>query len=95
MLIAAVAVDHPQHTITTILTDLHRLDGVEFWPDAVSYRSMGFTEIHGHREVTDAYLVALATARDSRVVTFDNGLAVAHPTRTVHLVPAKGHEDLA
>ena len=81
-------------TITTILTDLHRLDEVEFWPDSVSYRSMDFTGIHGHRQVTDSYLVALATARHSRVVTFDNGLALAHPARTVHLVPMEGRDVL-
>lgn len=79
-------------TITSILTGLYRLDGVEFWPDSVSYGSMDFTDIRGHRQVTDSYLVALASAHDSRVVTFDNGLALAHPTRTVHLAPVEGHE---
>lgn len=74
-------------TITSILTGLHDLDSVVFWPDSVSYRDMDIAEIRGHRQVTDSYLVALAVAHDTRVVTFDNGLALAHPTHTVHLVP--------
>ncbi len=74
-------------TIATVLADLHRLDGVEFWPDSVSYRDMNLDPVRGHRQVTDSYLVALAAAHESRVVTFDNGLALAHPAHTVHLVP--------
>lgn len=74
-------------TITSVLAGLHHLDAVEFWPDSVSYLGMELSEIRGHRQVTDSYLVALAAAHESRVVTFDNGLALAHPTHTVHLVP--------
>jgi len=33
--------------------------------------------VHGPRQVTDAYLLALAVAHDGRLVTFDQGLALA------------------
>jgi hypothetical protein len=33
----------------------------------------------GHRQVTDAYLAALARQQGGRLVTFDAGLAVLHP----------------
>jgi predicted nucleic acid-binding protein len=32
----------------------------------------------GHRQVTDAYLVALARHHDGRLATFDRGLAALH-----------------
>lgn len=32
----------------------------------------------GHRQVTDAYLVALARGHRSRLATFDRGLAALH-----------------
>jgi len=31
----------------------------------------------GHRQITDAYLVALAVAHEGRFVTFDRGIAPA------------------
>lgn len=39
----------------------------------------------GHRQVTDAYLVALARSHRAMVATFDNGLAALHGDATVLL----------
>jgi len=43
---------HPRHT---------------FWPDAVGYRSVDFSLVFGHGQVTAAYLVALARHRRARL----------------------------
>lgn len=49
----------------------------EFWPCAVSLvdpRVVDRNRLHGPRQVTDAYLLALAAARNGRFVTFDRGI---------------------
>ena len=38
---------------------------------------LNWTRIMGHRQVTDAYLLALATKRDGRFVTFDQRITVS------------------
>jgi len=52
----------------------------EFWPCAVSVLDpavVDATRLHGPRQITDAYLLALAVAYDGRFVTFDRRLALA------------------
>ena len=52
------------------IADVHH----EFWPDDVSLlddRIVDATRIHGARQVTDLYLLALAVRRDATFVTFD------------------------
>lgn len=63
--------DHPRHA---------------FWPDDVAYRQVDLGNVHGHRQVTDAYLASLARFREGRLATFDRGLAVTYPD-VVDLVP--------
>jgi predicted nucleic acid-binding protein len=46
------------------------------------------SRLHGPRQVTDAYLLALARARDGRFVTFDRSVALA-------AVPGAAEEHLA
>lgn len=64
---------------------LHLLDGVEqapgheFWPDDLRYSTVVMDGVMGHRQVTDAYLAALARHHHGRLVTFDGGLAALHP----------------
>jgi hypothetical protein len=50
----------------------------EFWPDDVSYLDMPTKGIHGHRQVTDAYLVLLARKHGGCVATMDQALAAIH-----------------
>jgi uncharacterized protein len=50
-----------------------------FWPDAIDYAAVKLTGVIGHRQVTDAYLAALARHHGGRLVTFDGGLAALHP----------------
>jgi hypothetical protein len=49
-----------------------------FWADDLGYAEVSFRGVLGHRQVTDAYLAALARRRGARLVTFDAGLAALH-----------------
>jgi hypothetical protein len=52
----------------------------EFWADDVSLldpRIAEVSRIHGPRQVTDLYLLALAVHRDGRFVTFDASVPVS------------------
>jgi uncharacterized protein len=49
----------------------------EFWPDDVSLLDeslVDFSRLHGHRQVTDAYLLALAVRRGGALASFDNAI---------------------
>ncbi len=51
-----------------------------FWPCDVSILDAPIvdrTRLHGPRQVTDAYLIALAAVHDGRFVTFDLSLSLA------------------
>lgn len=43
--------------------------------------------MQSHRQVTDAYLAALARTHGGRLLTFDRGLAAAHAD-VAELIPA-------
>jgi hypothetical protein len=49
-----------------------------FWPDDIGYGAVLTRGLQGHRQVTDAYLAALARHHQGRLVTFDQGLAALH-----------------
>ena len=52
----------------------------EFWPCEISLLDPAVVDssrVHGPRQVTDAYLVALALAHGGRFVTFDRSLALS------------------
>ena len=51
----------------------------EFWPDSLSLlepRRLAWEHVLGSRQVTDAYLLALAVQHGGRLVTFDRGVSV-------------------
>ena len=51
----------------------------EFWPCEVSVADPGRVDrsrLHGPRQVTDAYLLALAVARGGRLATFDQSISL-------------------
>jgi uncharacterized protein len=60
----ASVVGHPMH---------------EFWPDVIDYQSVDHSQLLGQRQITDAYLAALARHNKGRVATFDRGFAAQHP----------------
>jgi hypothetical protein len=73
----------PQPSITAakhLLGRIAALPGHEFWPDSVSCLEIPETGVIGHRQVTDAYLVALAQARHGALATMDEALAAVHRT---------------
>lgn len=52
----------------------------KFWPDTVSLLDHEVVDpklVHGPRQVTDAYLVALAVANGGRLVSFDTSVSLA------------------
>lgn len=52
----------------------------EFWPDSQSLldeRLIDATRVHGPRQLTDVYLLALAVKKGGRLVTFDGSIALA------------------
>lgn len=61
-----------------------------FWTCSLSILDEQVIErrhVHGHRQLTDAYLLALAVANDGRFVTFDQSIALSavHGARNQHL----------
>jgi hypothetical protein len=64
--------------VTTRLAEATADDVHEFWPDDVSLleaRVVDATRIHGPRQITDVYLLALAVRHGGRLVTFDGSIA--------------------
>lgn len=49
-----------------------------FWPDDLGYEGIRWHGVIGHRQVTDAYLAALARKHGGRLATLDRGLAALH-----------------
>ena len=63
----------------------------EFWPDDVSLLDAAHfrhDHVHGPRQLTDLYLLALAVRHDGRLVTFDQRIALSAvpAARAEHLV---------
>jgi toxin-antitoxin system PIN domain toxin len=61
-----------EHLAEACQQDIH-----EFWPDDVSLLDsevVDSTRIHGPRQLTDVYLLALAVRHGGRLVTFDTGI---------------------
>jgi predicted nucleic acid-binding protein len=66
-----------------------------FWPDALSVLQPGLlnpAHLLGHRQLTDAYLLALAVDHQGRLVTLDGAVALrsvhgATPDHLVRLLP--------
>ncbi len=57
-----------------------------FWPDEIGYGASMMTGVIGHRQVTDAYLVELASHFGGSLVTLDRGLAALHGD-SIELIP--------
>jgi len=62
-------------TAAAVLVEMHASSRCELWEDSVSYTAADLGHVVGHRQVTDAYLAALAASRGGRLVTFDQALA--------------------
>jgi toxin-antitoxin system PIN domain toxin len=64
------------------------LPGHEFWPDDISLPEAhsAMARLFGHRQVTDAYLVALAVSHDGILATLDRGVAAVATGRNIGCV---------
>jgi len=62
----------------SLLEQVSELPGHEFWPDDISlWDAAAATKVWtGPRQVTDAYLLALASAHDGVLATLDRGVAI-------------------
>jgi toxin-antitoxin system PIN domain toxin len=49
-----------------------------FWPEDIGYDTIRWDGVIGHRQITDAYLAALARKHGGRLATLDRGLAALH-----------------
>lgn len=61
-----------------VLNAIRSQEWHEFWPDELAYDQSMLKGVIGHRQVTDAYLVALARNRNGQLATFDRGLHLLH-----------------
>lgn len=84
-----VRLGQPPATATALLDELHASPRCEFWPDSISYRHADLGHVVGHRQVTDAYLAALAASNSRQLATLDQALAQAIPEHVV-LIPEPG-----
>ncbi len=61
-----------------VLAGFIALPNHQFWPDDAAYTEIPEKGVMGHRQVTDAYLVALAAKHKGAVATMDEALAAIH-----------------
>ena len=65
-------VDLNAEQVRQLLTTMCALPGHQFWPDAISIRNLSLLpKLPGFRQLTDLYLLALATKRQARFATLD------------------------
>ena len=69
----------------------------EFWPDAISILDdamFNLPLVHGHRQLTDVYLLGLAVTHGGRLVTFDQsiplGAVKGATTEALEVIAAAG-----
>ena len=74
-------------TAKAVLSGVRAHPRCEFWPDSLSYIDADLTTVHGHRQVTDSYLVNLARGRDGLLATLDKPFAQDHPDHCLLLSP--------
>lgn len=79
-------VGQTQRVAASLLDSLYDTGRFVLWPDALSYREVDLTHVRGHRQVTDAYLAALAATHAALLATFDARLVRTLPAVTV-LIP--------
>ena len=69
---------HTAAAARDVISAVEAADRHEFWSDNLSFGTVQFEGVIGHRQVTDAYLAQLARDRGGRLATLDSGLAHLH-----------------
>jgi uncharacterized protein len=77
------------HHAIAVLEALREQPWHTFWADSLPYRRADLGGVIGHRQVTDAYLVALAAEHGERLATLDRGLAALHGDKVILLTEAQ------
>ncbi len=62
-----------------VLLRLLDLPEHEFWPATFGYEAVPMAQLQGGRQISDAYLAALALHHGGRVATFDPAFAALYP----------------
>lgn len=72
-----------------LIAALARLPHHEFWPDSLPLSVLqGNQRVFGHRQVTDAYLIAVARHHGGHLATFDRGIPqLAGDAADVRIIP--------
>ncbi len=81
----------PQEAVE-IIRKIHNLPGHQFWNANLNYGEIDYRGVIGHRQVTDAYLVALAKSHKGKLATMNSGLAELHPNGVVWVPRSKSDE---
>ncbi len=71
-----------------VLSALREVGGHRFLVNDLSLTDAGLPPIVGHRQVTDAQLLALARRHGTRLLTFDSGVAALAEGRDVEFLAA-------
>lgn len=66
-------------TALTVLGGLTSRPDHSLWPDDLDFAGVDLRGVVGHRQVTDAYLAALARVHGGRLATLDRALTALHP----------------
>jgi predicted nucleic acid-binding protein len=81
-----IRVGESQRTAQQVLAGFAARPGYEFWPDSLSYLDADLTHVCGHRQVTDAYLMAVVRSHPlAKLATFDRALVQTCPDHTLLL----------
>ena len=73
-----VAQDSSAAAAWSVLEAIHALPDHVFWNDGYSYTDVGFANISGSKQVTDAWLAELARRHNAQLATLDVALAAVH-----------------
>jgi toxin-antitoxin system PIN domain toxin len=69
-----------------VLSALRSTDGHQFLTDDVSMTDADVPRLFGHRQITDAHLLALARRQGLRLLTFDSALVTLAEDQDVELL---------
>ena len=75
----------------SLLRQITELPGHAFWPDDLPLlKALGEVKnLSGHRQITDAYLLALAQAHEGTLATLDQGLLLLAPQKALVEFPSE------
>ncbi|MDR1295744.1 MAG: PIN domain-containing protein [Bifidobacteriaceae bacterium] len=82
-----VRLNVPAPLVRRTIKDVYARHGWSFIADSLSYADSDMDAVAGYRQVTDAYLVALAEHARATLATLDKALAALYPGDAV-LIPS-------